>query len=135
MMRVFSLAYVLFLICTVCVILRGYIYSLPFWLGFLVMKSLIYSIIILDFLEALACSRHNMRAIPGFLFWQKNNGFKLNYLRQSWVYWYKWHYKPNIKISRYWILCFEIKNHFPTIKYWQDEKSVELYTVTNTNWK
>ena len=78
MLRLFTLASSLFLICTVCAFVRGHIISFFFWLGFLSVKSLSYSMMFIYFLSALTCNGHNIRAVPGLLFWGQHKSLDLN---------------------------------------------------------
>ena len=42
------------------------------------MNYLSSSIMLIDCLQALECSEHNMRAVPGFLFWGLQKSIDLN---------------------------------------------------------
>ena len=69
LLRVFTFFSPLFLICTVCVVVRRYIISLFFWLGFFAAKSLNYLITLIYFLETSAWSGHKIRVVKVFSVW------------------------------------------------------------------
>ena len=126
----------LFLMCTVCVAVRGHIISFSFWSGFLAVKYPNYSIMFIHFLEALEFYGNKIRAVPGFLFWGWHKPLDLNSIKFGNNEYTAWNtIGKNIKITRYCMLFCDINNHIPTARCCQSEKSVECYIITNTNQK
>ena len=65
-----SIHYILFvfLVCTICVVVRGHRVRFLCWLGLLAVKLLNKRIILIYCIADLKCTGNKMRSVPGLLF-------------------------------------------------------------------